>query len=142
MPKVDKTAVSHTRIMGGGTLVVSMLGTKTPATSLPKGTVFNDMTRSVMVTFETVGELDLSSSALFTKYGVVFQTLFSFFDIGWTLGSENARDLIIMGGKEESGGGRGMRGKKVLLEVGVDGTGSKASLYYEQVSLSLSFLLV
>jgi len=131
VPKVDKATVSYTGVMGGGALVVSVLGTKTPAASLPKGTIFDNVTRSVVVAFETVGELDLSSSMLLAKYSTVFQTIFSFFDVRWTLGGENAWDLIITGGKEESRGGRGMRGKKVLLEMGVDCTGSKASFHYE-----------
>ena len=110
---------------------MSVLGAKTPATSLLEGAVLNDMTRGVMVASETVGELDLSSSTPFTKHSAVFQTIFSFFDIGWALGSENAWDPIITGGKEESGGGRRAHGKKVLLEAGADSAGSKASFYYE-----------
>ena len=104
---------------------MSVLGAKTPAASLPKGAIFNNMTRSVVVALETIGELDLSSLTPLAKYGVAFQIVFSFFDIQWTLGSENAWDLIITGGKKESGRGRGMCGKKVLLKTGADCTGSK-----------------
>jgi len=58
------------------------------------------------------------------------------------LGSENAWDPIIMGGKKERGGGRGTRDKKMLLKMSVDRTGGEASFYYEQVSFSSSFLLL
>ena len=131
MPKVNKVAINTAGIMRGGTIVVSMLGTKTPAASLPKGAIFDNVTRSVVVAFETIGELDLSSSTPLAKYGAVFQAVFSFFDIRWTLGGENAWDPIIMGGKKESGGGRGTCGKEVLLETGTDCTRSKASFHYE-----------
>ena len=131
MPKVDKAVISATRVMRGRAIVVSMLGTKTPAASLPKGAIFDNMTRSVMVALETIGELDLSSSTPLSKYDAIFQTVFSFFNIRWTLGGENMWDPIIMGGKKESGGGRGTRGKKVLLETSTDCTGSKASFHYK-----------
>ena len=131
MSKVDKAAINTAGIMGEGTIVVSVLGTKTPAASLPKGAIFDNMTQSVMVAFKTVGELYLSSSTPLAKYDAVFQTIVSFFNIRWALGSENAWDPIITGGKEESGGRRGTHGKEVLLEMGADCTGSKASFYYE-----------
>jgi len=90
MPEVNEAAINTAGIMGGGTIIVSVLGAKTPATSLPKGAIFDDMTRSVMIALETVRELDLSSPTLLTEYSAVFQTVFSFFNIRWTLGSEDA----------------------------------------------------
>jgi len=141
MPKVDKAAINTAGIMGRGTLVVSMLGAEAPAASLPQGAVFDDVTRGVVVAFETVGELDLSSPTLLAKYGAVFKTVFSLFNIGWALGSKNSWNPIITGRKKESGRGRGMRGEKVLLKTGVDRTRSKTSFYYEQVSFSSSLLL-
>jgi len=73
MPKVDKAAINTAGIVRGGGVIVSMLGTKTPTASLPKGTIFNNMTRSVMVTLETIRELDLSCSPmLLAKYCTAF----------------------------------------------------------------------
>jgi len=131
MSEVDETAVNAAGIIRGGALVVSVLGAEAPAASLPQGTVFDDVTRGVVVALETVGELDLSSPASLAKYSTVFKTFFSFFDVGWTLGGEDAWDPIITGGKEESGGGRGTCSKKVLLKAGADSTGSKMSFHYK-----------
>ena len=72
MPKVDKATISCTGIMGGGTLVVSVLSTKAPAASLPKGALFNPMTRCVLVAFETIWEDDLVSPTSFAKYCTAF----------------------------------------------------------------------
>jgi len=72
MPKVDKAAINTAGIMGRGTLVVSVLGAETPATSFPKGEILNDVTQSVMVAFETIRELDLSSPTPLTKYCAAF----------------------------------------------------------------------
>ena len=141
MPKIDEAVVDTAGIVGGGALVVSVLGTKAPVAGLPKRAIFNDVTRSVVVAFKTVGELDLSSPTLLAKYGAVFKTVFSLFNIGWALGSKNSWNPIITGRKKESGRGRGMRGEKVLLKTGVDRTRSKTSFYYEQVSFSSSLLL-
>jgi len=115
--KVDEAAVNCTGIMGGGAVIVSMLGAKTPAASLPEGALFDPVTRTVLVAPKTIREGDFVSLMLFAKYCVAFLTIFSFFDIGWTLGSEDAWNLMIMGGDEESGGGRGMCGKEMLLEA-------------------------
>ena len=124
MPKVDEAAIDTAGIMGGGAVVVSMLGTKTPVASLPKRAVFDDMARSVMVALETIRELDLSSLTSLAKYDAVFQTVFSFFNIRWALGSENVWNSVITSGEKESGGGRGMCGKNVLLKTGSYRTGS------------------
>ena len=89
------------------------------------------MTRGVVIAFETIGKLDLSSPTPLAKYGTVFQIVFSFFDVRWALGGEDAWDLVIMGQKKKGGGGRGMCSEEVLLEAGADCTGSETSFYYE-----------
>ena len=131
VPKVDKAAVSCTGVMGGGTLVVSVLSTKAPAACLPKGVLLDPVTRCILIAPEAVWEGDVVSLTPLAKYGTVFKTVFSLFNIGWALGSKNSWNPIITGRKKESGRGRGTRGKKVLLKTGVDRTRSKTSFYYE-----------
>jgi len=104
MPKIDKAAIGCTGIVGGGALVVSMLSTEAPMACLPKGAVFDNVARSVVIAFEAVGELDLSSPVPLAKYGTVFQNIFSSFNVGWSLGGEDAWDPIITGWKKEGGG--------------------------------------
>jgi len=128
--------------MGGGALIMSMLSTEAPTACLPKGAFFDPVTRCVLVTPEAVWEDYLVSSTSLPKYDAVFQIVFPFLNIRWALGGENAWNPIIMGGKEKSGGGRGMCGEEVLLEVGVDRAGGKMSFHYKEVSLSSSFLLL
>jgi len=140
--KVDEAAVNCTGIVGGGTLVVSMLGTEAPATGLPQGTLLDPVTRCILIAPKAIWKGDAISPTPLPKYGAILQTVFSFFDIRWALGSENVWDPIITGGEKECGGGRGTRGKEVLLKTSVDRTGGKASFYYEQVSFSSSFLLL
>ena len=129
MSKIDKATISGTRVMGGRTLVVSMLGTKTPAAGLPKGAFFNPMTGCILIAPETVGEDNVISPTSLAKHSTIFQTVFSFFDIGWTLGGENTWNS--MRGKKESGGGRGTCGEEVLLEASVDCARGETSLYYK-----------
>ena len=124
MPKVDKAVINTAGIMRGGTIVVSVLGTKTPAAGLPKGAIFDNVTRSVMVALETVGELNLSSLTPLAKYSAVFQTVFSFFNVRWALGGENVWDPIITGGKKESGG------KGDVWQEGV--VGDRCRLHWKQ----------
>jgi len=131
VPKVDEAMVSCTGVMGAGAFVVSVLSTKAPAACLPKGALLDPMTRCILIAPETVREGDLVPPTPLAKYSAAFQTVFSFFDIRWTLGSKNAWNPIITGGNKESGGGRGMCGKEVLLETGADCTGGKVSFYYE-----------
>ena len=104
MPKIDKTAVSCARIVRGGAIIVGMLGAKTPVASLPQGALFNPMTRFILIASEAVWELDFVSLTSFAKYCTVFPTVFSLFNIGWALGSEDMWNLIITGGNKESGG--------------------------------------
>jgi len=129
--KVDKAAIGCTGVVGGRALVVTVLSTEAPTACLPKGAFFDSVTRSVIIAFETVGELDLSSSASLAQYGTVFQTVFSLFDIGWPLSGEDTWDPIITGWNKEGGGGRGTCGKKVLLEASANRTRGKASFHYE-----------
>jgi len=97
---------------------VGMLGAEAPATSLPKGAFFNPMTGFVLIASKAIWELDFVSPSSLAEYCVAFPTVFSFFDIRWALGSEDMWNPIITGGNKESGGGRGMYGKEMLLKVG------------------------
>jgi len=99
---------------------MGMLHAETPAASLPKGTFFDHMTRVILIALETIRERDFSSPTSFAKYYAAFLAVFSFFNIRWTLGGEDMWDLIIMGWKKKSRGGRGASGKKMLLEVGTN----------------------
>ena len=65
VPKVNEASVSRARVMGGGAIVMSMLGAKTPATSLPKGAIFDDVTRNILVASEAVWKLECSSPTSF-----------------------------------------------------------------------------
>jgi len=141
VPKVDKATISCTGIVGGGALIVSVLSTEAPAACLPKGALLNPVTGCILIAPEAIWKDDLVSSTPLTKYHMVLQTVFSFLEFRWTLGSEDMWDLIITGWNKESGGERGTCGQKVLLEAGADCTRSEASFYCEQVSLSPSFLL-
>ena len=131
MPKVNEAAVNCTGVVRRGALIVSVLSTEAPAARLPEGTVFDNMAGSVVIALETVRELELSSLTPFTKHGVSFKTVFSFFDIRWALGSEDTWDPIITGGKKEGGGGRRTRGKEMLLEASANRTRSETSLHCE-----------
>ena len=121
---------------------MSMLGAKTPVAGLPKGAFFDPVAGCVLVAPETVWENDLVSLMPLAKYGATFQTVFSFLDIRWALGSKNMWDPIITGWYKEGRGGRGTCGKEMLLKTGADCTGGKSPFYYKQVSFSLSFLLL
>ena len=131
VPKVNETAIGCTGVVGGRALIVTMLSTEAPAACLPKGTFFDSVARSVIIAFETVGELDLSSSMPLAQYGAAFETVFSFFDIGWPLSGEDAWDPIITGWDKEGGGGRGACGEKVLLKTSANCTRGQAPFYYE-----------
>ena len=127
--KIDKTPISSARVMGGGALVMSMLSTKTPTACLPKRALLNPVTGCILIALEAVWEGDIVSSTLLAKHGTVFQTVFSFFDIRWTLGGENAWYPIITGWKKESGGGRGASGQEVLLKASANCTRGEASFH-------------
>jgi len=129
--KVNKAAVNTAGIMRGGALVVSVLGAEAPAAGLPQGTLLNPMTRCVLIASEAIWEDNTVPSTPLAEYTAILQTVFSFFDVRWTLGGENVWDPIITGWKKESGGGRGTCGKKVLLEAGANRARGKASLYYK-----------
>jgi len=140
--KVDEAAVSCTGIVGGGTLVVSVLGTETPTTGFPQGALLDPVTRFILIAPKAIWKDDVISPMSLPKYGAILQTVFSFFNIRWALGGENAWDPIITGRDKECGGGRGTRSKEVLLKTSADRTGGKVSFYYKQVSFSSSFLLL
>jgi len=88
--KVDKGAVSCIGVVGGGTLVVSMLSTEAPAACLPKGALLDPVTGCILIAPEAIWKDDIVSLASLTKYSAVLQIVFSFFDIRWTLGGKNA----------------------------------------------------
>ena len=131
MPKVNKAAVNCTGIMGGGTLVVSMLGTEAPATGLPQGTLLDPVTGCILIAPEAIWEDDVVPPTSLTKYDAVLQIVFSLFNIRWALGGKNTWNPIITGWKEKGRGGRGICGKEMLLKTGANRTGGKASFYYE-----------
>jgi len=71
VPKVNETAVSCTGVVGGGTLIVSMLGAETPATSLPNGAFFDPVTRRILIAPEAVWEDDVISPTSFAEDSAV-----------------------------------------------------------------------
>jgi len=83
---------------------VSVLSTEAPAACLPKGALLNPVTGYILIAPEAVWEGDFVFPTPLAKYSAFFQIVFSFFDIRWTLGSENTWDLIITGRNKESGG--------------------------------------
>ena len=60
----DSAILSITLFMRSVTVVVCMLGAKTPATHLPEGTLLLDMIGTRLVALEAVGELGFASSML------------------------------------------------------------------------------
>jgi len=68
VPEIDKAAISGARKIRGGAIVMSMLGTEAPATGLPKGAFFNNVTRSVVVALEAIWEGEVSSPSSLAKY--------------------------------------------------------------------------
>jgi len=129
--KLDKAVINCAGVVGGGALVVSMLGAETPAACLPKGALLDPVTGCILIAPEAIQKDDVVSLTSLAEYSAVFQIVFSFFNIGWALGSENAWDPIITGWKKKGGGGRGTCGEKVLLEAGANRTRGKALFYYE-----------
>jgi len=81
MSEVDKAAISCAGSVRGGAVVVGVLGTKTPTASLPKGALFNPVTRIILIAPEAIWELELSFSMLLAKDSVALQTIFPFFHI-------------------------------------------------------------
>ena len=57
MPKVDKAMVALARVVGGGALVISVLGTEAPPAGLPQGAFLNHMPRLISAAPEAIGEL-------------------------------------------------------------------------------------
>jgi len=129
--KVDEAAVSCTGIVGGGTLVVSMLGTEAPTTGFPQGAFLDPVTRCVLIAPKAVRKDDVISPTSLSKHCAILQAVFSFFDVRWALGGENVWDPIITGRKKECGGGRGTRSEEVLLETSTNRTRGEASFHYK-----------
>jgi len=57
----NSAVLSVTLFMGTITLVVHMLGTKTPVTHLPEGTLLLNVVGAQLIAFEAVGELGFAS---------------------------------------------------------------------------------
>jgi len=68
MPKINKAAVSCARSMGGGAIIMSVLSTETPTTGLPKGALFNPVTRIILIAPKAVGEFECGSLVPLAKY--------------------------------------------------------------------------
>jgi len=60
----DSAELSIALLVGNITIVVCMLGTKTPATRLPEGTLLFDVIGVQLVALEAIGELGFASSTL------------------------------------------------------------------------------
>jgi len=58
----DSAVLSVALFMGAVALIMRMLGTKTPTTRLPEGTLLFDMIRLRLIAFEAIGELGFASS--------------------------------------------------------------------------------
>ena len=57
----DSAVLSVALLMGMVALVVRMLGTKTPTTRLPEGTLLSDVIGAQLIAFEAIGELGFAS---------------------------------------------------------------------------------
>jgi len=68
MPEVNKAVVNRAGKVGGRAIVVSMLSTETPTTSLPKRAIFDRVTWGILIAFKAIWESDFISPAPFTKY--------------------------------------------------------------------------
>jgi len=58
----DSAVLSVSLFMGAVALVMHMLGTKTPMTRLPEGTLLFDVIGPRLIAFEAIGELGFASS--------------------------------------------------------------------------------
>jgi len=58
--------------MGGGILVVSVLSTKAPMASLPKGAFFGPVIRTILVALKTIQECEFGSPTSLAKYTTTF----------------------------------------------------------------------
>jgi len=58
---------------------------------------------------------------------MALHAVLSFFYVRWTLSSKDVWDSMIASGNKEVRRGRGMRGKKVLLELSVNSTRGEMS---------------
>ena len=124
MPEVDEAAIGTAGVMGGGTLIVSMLSAEAPLTGFPQRAFFNRMPRLVGTAPEAVRKLGFGSMSPLAQNSMVLQVILSWFYISWPLSGEDAWDVLIVG-REESGcgRGRGVGNEQVLLKAGADGAG-------------------
>jgi len=60
----DSAVLSVALFVGAVTLVMCMLGAKTPTARLPEGTLFLDVVGARLIAFEAIGELGFASSTL------------------------------------------------------------------------------
>ena len=132
MPKVDEAAIGAAGVMGGGALIVSVLGAKTPPASLPQGALLDGMSGLVSAAPEAVGKLGFGAMPPLAQDSPALQVIFSRLYVGWPLSGEDARDVLVARRKE---GGRGRRwgagDEEVLLEAGTNGARRKAALHCE-----------
>ena len=89
VPKVDEAAIGAARVMGGGALIVSVLGAKTPPAGLPQGALFNHVPGLVSAAPEAIGELGLGSMSPLAQNSAALQVILSWFYVGWPLSCEN-----------------------------------------------------
>ena len=130
MPKVDKAAIGAAGVMGGGALVVSVLGAKTPPTGLPERAFFYRMSRLISAASEAIWELGFGLMMPLAHDSTMLQIVFSWLYIRWSLSCKDAQDALAARGKEGSHGrGRRAGNEEVLLEAGMDGTGRKVLFY-------------
>ena len=106
VPKIDEAAIGAAGVMGGGALIVSVLGAKTPPAGLPQGALFDCVPGLVGTAPETVGELGFGTMSPLAQDSLALQVVFPRLHIGWPLSGEDAWDML---GARRKAGGRGRR---------------------------------
>ena len=122
---------------------MSMLGTEAPPAGFPQGAFFNCMSRLVSAAPEAIRELGLGSMSPLAQDGAALQVILPWFYVGWSLSSENTRDMLTTwreGGCHRRRWGAG--DKEVLLQTSANGARGKPSLYCKQLSLCTILLFV
>jgi len=95
VPLGDNAGVFDALVVGGRTIVVSVVDLEAPSAVLPQGAIPFGVVRLFVATFETIGEGGtLALVGLVFRDGTCFQTIFSF-DVAplifwWPLSSEDA----------------------------------------------------
>ena len=122
MPKVDEAAIGAARVVGGGTFIVSVLGTEAPLTGFPQGAFFDCVPWLISTTPEAIRELGFGSMSPLAQDGTAFQVIFPWFHVRWPLSGEDPWNALTAGGKESGcRRGRGTSDKEVLLEASANG---------------------